>query len=160
MPPSGTNENIRYVVEGGHKLSGTIEPSGNKNAALPTIAACLLTDQPVLLSNVPRIRDTETLVDLIRSIGAEAAWQGANTLVITAKAVRSVNLEPSLCANIRASILLAGPMLARCGSIALPPPGGDVMRRRRGDPHLRAPEPLGATGLLAPHHMATVKSLT
>src|SRR5262245_47744564 len=145
MPPSGTNENIRYVVEGGHKLSGTIEPSGNKNAALPIIAASLLTDQPVRLSNVPRIRDTETLVDLIRSIGADATWSGANDLMIHAKHVRSVNLDPELCAKIRASILLAGPMLARGGRVVLPPPGGDVIGRRRLDTHLLALEQLGAT---------------
>src|SRR5262245_63312830 len=113
MPPSGTNENIRYVVEGGHKLSGTIEPSGNKNAALPIIAAALLTDQPVRLSNVPRIRDTETLVDLIRSIGAEAAWLSANQLAIHAKHVRSVNLVQKLCAKIWESILLTRPMFDR-----------------------------------------------
>jgi UDP-N-acetylglucosamine 1-carboxyvinyltransferase len=142
---SRTNERIQYIVEGGQHLSGRIEPSGNKNAALPIIAASLLIDQPVHLSNVPRIRDTETLVDLIRSIGAEAAWLGANDLVIHAKHVRSVNLDPELCAKIRASILLAGPMLARCGRVVLPPPGGDVIGRRRVDTHLLALEQLGAT---------------
>ena len=159
MATQYANESIQYVVEGGYRLAGAIEPSGNKNAALPIIAACLLTDQPVHLSNVPRIRDTETLVDLIRSIGAEAAWQGANTLVITAKDVRSVNLEPSLCANIRASILLAGPMLARCGSIVLPPPGGDVIGRRRVDTHLLALEQLGATTSVDHNYKFTAKKL-
>jgi UDP-N-acetylglucosamine 1-carboxyvinyltransferase len=139
------NESIRYVVEGGCRLSGAIEPSGNKNAALPIIAACLLTPHPVHLSNVPRIRDTETLVELIRSIGAQATWEGANRLVIRAKDVRSVNLDPGLCANIRASILLAGPLLARCGNVVLPPPGGDVIGRRRVDTHLFALEQLGAS---------------
>jgi UDP-N-acetylglucosamine 1-carboxyvinyltransferase len=142
---SHSNDNIRYVVEGGHRLSGTIEPSGNKNAALPIIAASLLTDQPVHLSNVPRIRDTEALVDLICSVGAEAGWEDANTLHIQAKGVRAVDLDPDLCASIRASILLAGPMLARCGSVHLPPPGGDVIGRRRLDTHLFALEQLGAT---------------
>jgi UDP-N-acetylglucosamine 1-carboxyvinyltransferase len=144
MATSGTNENIRYVVEGGHKLSGTIEPSGNKNAALPIIAATLLTDEPVHLSNIPRIRDTETLVDLIRSIGARANWTGKNDLSVHAKEVRSPSLDPELCARIRASILLAGPMLARCGTVELPPPGGDVIGRRRIDTHLLALEQLGA----------------
>jgi UDP-N-acetylglucosamine 1-carboxyvinyltransferase len=139
------SENISYVVEGGRQLSGAIEPSGNKNAALPIIAATLLTDQPVRLSNVPRIRDTETLVELIRSIGAEAAWTGANDLSIHAKEVRSASLDPELCSRIRASILLVGPMLARCGNIELPPPGGDVIGRRRVDTHLLALEQLGAT---------------
>jgi UDP-N-acetylglucosamine 1-carboxyvinyltransferase len=139
-----TTENISYVVEGGHKLSGTIEPSGNKNAALPIIAATLLTDQPVRLSNVPRIRDTETLVDLIRSIGATATWTGKNDLSVHAKEVRSAKLDAELCARIRASILLAGPMLARCGTVELPPPGGDVIGRRRIDTHLLALQQLGA----------------
>jgi UDP-N-acetylglucosamine 1-carboxyvinyltransferase len=153
------NESIRYVVEGGCRLSGAIEPSGNKNAALPIIAACLLTDQPVHLSNVPRIRDTETLVELIRSIGAQATWEGANKLVIRAKDVRSVNLDPSLCANIRASILLAGPLLARCGNVVLPPPGGDVIGRRRVDTHLFALEQLGAAISVDQDYQFTAKKL-
>src|SRR5690606_12138779 len=118
---------IQYIVEGGRKLSGSIEPGGNKNAALPIVAAALLTDQTVTLDNVPRIRDIEVLVDLCRSVGAEAAWTGANQLVITAKSIRAVDLDPELCAKIRASILLAGPLLARCGDVTLPPPGGDVI---------------------------------
>ena len=121
MSPPQAAESIRYIVEGGHRLSGSIEPSGNKNAALPIIAAALLTDQPVRLSNVPRIRDTETLVDLIRSVGAETSWESANELVIHARDLRAADLDPELCARIRASILLAGPMLARCGSLVLPP---------------------------------------
>ncbi len=145
MAISSATENIRYVVEGGHKLSGSIEPSGNKNAALPIIAATLLTDQPVRLSNVPRIRDTETLVDLIRSVGVTADWTGQNELSMQAKEVRSSSLDPELCARIRASILLAGPMLARCGTVELPPPGGDVIGRRRVDTHLLALEQLGAS---------------
>jgi UDP-N-acetylglucosamine 1-carboxyvinyltransferase len=144
MATASTSESISYVVEGGHKLSGTIEPSGNKNAALPIIAATLLTDLPVRLSNVPRIRDTETLVELIRSVGATATWTGKNDLSVHAKEVRSANLDPELCARIRASILLAGPMLARCGTVELPPPGGDVIGRRRIDTHLLALEQLGA----------------
>src|ERR1700753_2842924 len=114
---------IQYIVEGGHKLSGTIEPSGNKNAALPIIAAALLTEHPVTLTNVPRIRDTETLVKLIRSVGASAEWQERNTLAIHAKEIRAADLDPDLCARIRASILLAGPLLPRCGQGARPPPG-------------------------------------
>jgi UDP-N-acetylglucosamine 1-carboxyvinyltransferase len=136
---------IQYIVEGGHRLQGTIEPSGNKNAALPIIAAALLTEHPVTLENVPRIRDTETLVELIRSVGATAAWRQRNTLDIHAKSVRSADLDPVLCARIRASILLAGPLLARCGEVMLPPPGGDVIGRRRLDTHFLAFEQLGAT---------------
>jgi UDP-N-acetylglucosamine 1-carboxyvinyltransferase len=135
---------IRYVVEGGRSLSGSIEPAGNKNAALPIIAAALLTRDRVTLQNVPRIRDTETLVELVRSVGASADWTGDNTLEIEAKEVRSEELDPVLCANIRASILLAGPVLARCGHVVLPPPGGDVIGRRRVDTHFLAFEQLGA----------------
>ena len=136
---------IQYIIEGGHRLSGTIEPSGNKNAALPIIAAALLTEHPVALDNVPRIRDTETLVELIRSVGASAEWQKPNTLAIHAKDIRAADLDPELCARIRASILLAGPLLARCGEVVLPPPGGDVIGRRRLDTHFLAFEQLGAT---------------
>ena len=134
---------LQYIVEGGHRLSGTIEPSGNKNAALPIIAAALLTEHPVTLQNVPRIRDTETLVELIQSVGATAEWRSRNTLAIHAKNIRAADLDPELCARIRASILLAGPLLARCGEVALPPPGGDVIGRRRLDTHFLAVEQLG-----------------
>jgi UDP-N-acetylglucosamine 1-carboxyvinyltransferase len=136
---------IQYIVEGGHRLTGTIEPSGNKNAALPIIAAALLTEHPVTLNNVPRIRDTETLVELIRSVGAAAEWRARNMLAIHAKSIRAADLDPELCARIRASILLAGPLLARCGEVLLPPPGGDVIGRRRLDTHFLAFEQLGAT---------------
>jgi UDP-N-acetylglucosamine 1-carboxyvinyltransferase len=135
---------IQYIVEGGHRLAGTITPSGNKNAALPIIAAALLTEHPVRLDNVPRIRDTETLVELIRSVGAVAEWTKPNTLSIHARAIRAADLDPELCARIRASILLAGPLLARCGEVVLPPPGGDVIGRRRLDTHLLAFQQLGA----------------
>ncbi len=136
---------LQYIVEGGHRLAGTIEPSGNKNAALPIIAAALLTEHPVTLENVPRIRDTETLVELIRSVGASAEWRQRNTLAIHARNIRAADLDPVLCARIRASILLAGPLLARCGEVMLPPPGGDVIGRRRLDTHFLAFEQLGAS---------------
>jgi UDP-N-acetylglucosamine 1-carboxyvinyltransferase len=145
MAAPDRRESIQYIVEGGHRLSGSIEPGGNKNAALPIIAAALLTDKTVTLTNVPRIRDTEVLVDLCRSVGAVAEWTDQNKLVITAKDVRAVDLDPELCARIRASILLAGPLLARCGRVVLPPPGGDVIGRRRVDTHFLALQQLGAT---------------
>jgi UDP-N-acetylglucosamine 1-carboxyvinyltransferase len=159
MAASSTTENIRYIIEGRHKLSGSIEPSGNKNAALPIIAATLLTDQKVRLSNVPRIRDTETLVDLIRSVGATAVWTSRNELSIQAKEIRTANLDPDLSARIRASILLAGPMLARCGTVDLPPPGGDVIGRRRVDTHLLALEQLGATIAVDQSYRFTAREL-
>lgn len=139
-----TAPSVRYIVEGGRRLSGAIEPMGNKNAALPIIAAALLTPEPVTLTNVPRIRDVEDLVHLIRTLGAAAVWTEANTLLIEAKTLRPAKLDRDQCARIRASILLAGPLLARCGGLTLPPPGGDVIGRRRLDTHFLALEQLGA----------------
>jgi UDP-N-acetylglucosamine 1-carboxyvinyltransferase len=136
---------LQYIVQGGQKLSGTIRPSGNKNAALPIVCAALLTEHPVILENVPRIRDVETLVELIASTGVDVKWAERNTLHMHAKTVTSSNLDPALCKMIRASILLAGPLLARCGEIRLPPPGGDVIGRRRVDTHFLALERLGAS---------------
>src|SRR5688572_16188971 len=140
---------LQFLVEGGHTLSGSIRPSGNKNAALPIIAAALLTDRPVTLSNVPRIRDVEALVELIRSAGVGADWTQRNSLSIHAKSLRSADLDPRLCASIRASILLAAPMIARCGEVTLPPPGGDVIGRRRLDTHFLALQQLGVEFELA-----------
>lgn len=135
---------VQFIVEGGQRLSGSIRPSGNKNAALPIIAAALLTDQPVHLLNVPRIRDVETLVELVRTTGAECVWAANNVLHIHARNVRAFDLDPQLCARIRASILLAAPLLARCGSVTLSPPGGDVIGRRRLDTHFHVLHALGA----------------
>src|SRR5205809_6174855 len=95
---------LQYIVEGGRRLSGTIRPSGNKNAALPIIAAALLTDHPVILENVPRIRDVETMVDLIQSVGADVAWTASNSLRIHAKTVKAAQLDPVLCKKIRGAI--------------------------------------------------------
>ena len=135
---------IQYIVEGGHRLSGTIRPAGNKNAALPIVAAALLCEHPVVLHNVPRIRDIETLVELIRTTGAHCDWSNANSLRIHAKTVHSADLDPVMCARIRASILLAAPLLARCGDVTLSPPGGDVIGRRRLDTHFHVLQALGA----------------
>jgi UDP-N-acetylglucosamine 1-carboxyvinyltransferase len=135
---------LQFTVEGGQRLSGTIRPSGNKNAALPIVCAALLTEHPVILENVPRIRDVETLVELIATLGVDTEWKERNTLHIHAKTVKSASLDPKLCRRIRASILLAAPLLSRCGSIELPPPGGDVIGRRRVDTHFLALERLGA----------------
>jgi UDP-N-acetylglucosamine 1-carboxyvinyltransferase len=135
---------VQFLVEGGHPLSGTIRPSGNKNAALPIVAGALLTEHPVTLENVPRIRDLETLVDLIASLGVAVEWAGRNTVRVHAKTVTPEGLDRALAKRIRGSILLAGPVLGRCGRIALPPPGGDVIGRRRLDTHFLALEQLGA----------------
>ncbi len=135
----------QFIVEGGRPLAGSIRPTGNKNAALPIVCAALLTDEPVTLENVPRIRDIESLLGLVRATGASADWTGPSTVVIHAKDVRGDSLPPDLCARIRASILLAGPLLARTGNVILAPPGGDVIGRRRLDTHVLALEALGAT---------------
>jgi UDP-N-acetylglucosamine 1-carboxyvinyltransferase len=135
---------VQYVVEGPTQLKGSIRPSGNKNAALPILAACLLSHNPVRLRNVPRIRDMETLVELVRSLGVSVEWTGQNELFVHAAELTSGTLDPSLCARIRASILLAAPVLARLGEITLPPPGGDVIGRRRVDTHYITLGELGA----------------
>ncbi|MBM4188274.1 MAG: UDP-N-acetylglucosamine 1-carboxyvinyltransferase [Gemmatimonadetes bacterium] len=138
MPP-------RFIVQGGRPLDGIVRPAGNKNAALPILAASLLADGPVVLANVPRIRDVEMLIALLCDLGAEAAWTEPNTVTIDARPAASKPLDPGLCAKIRASILLAAPLLARFGEVKLPPPGGDVIGRRRVDTHFLALEALGAT---------------
>lgn len=151
---------VQYVVEGGASLRGTIRPSGNKNAALPIVAAALISENPVHLDNVPRIRDLETLVQLVRSTGAEIEWTAQNSLDIHARNVHSRNLDPALCAKIRASILLAAPLLHRCGQITLPPPGGDVIGRRRLDTHFLALEQLGAKVDVTDQFHLTAKGFT
>src|SRR6266540_4732921 len=103
------------VIEGAQPLNGRVRAAGNKNGVLPVLAACLLTDEPVLLSNVPRIRDVETMLELLADVGTEIDWQGPNELRVQAADVRKVELDEELCRRIRASILLAGPLLARCG---------------------------------------------
>ncbi|HEX9893640.1 MAG TPA: UDP-N-acetylglucosamine 1-carboxyvinyltransferase [Gemmatimonadales bacterium] len=134
----------RFLVRGGKALSGTIRPAGNKNAALPILAATLLADGPVELSNIPRIRDVEAMLALLAHLGCSVEWQGPNQVKVDARAAQSRPLDPELCARIRASILLAGPLLARFGKVQLPPPGGDVIGRRRIDTHVLALEQLGA----------------
>src|SRR5205823_12028874 len=133
-----------FVIEGGRPLSGTIRASGNKNGALPILAACLLTDEPVTLTNVPRILDVETMVELLLDIGAEVEWRGRNELWVRAAEIRKHELDADLCSRMRASFLLAGPLLGRLGRATVPPPGGDVIGRRRLDPHIHALGELGA----------------
>jgi UDP-N-acetylglucosamine 1-carboxyvinyltransferase len=133
-----------FVIEGGQPLGGRVRAAGNKNGALPVLAACLLTSEPVVLSNVPRIRDVETMIALISALGAEAEWTGENEVRVHAADVSSHELDPDLSRRIRASFLLAGPLLARLGRASVPPPGGDVIGRRRLDPHIHALAELGA----------------
>jgi UDP-N-acetylglucosamine 1-carboxyvinyltransferase len=131
-----------FVVSGGRALKGTIRPAGNKNAALPILAATILADGPCVIDNVPRIRDVETLLALLEHLGASVKWTGERTVEVNSARAEPRDLDPELCAKIRASILLAGPMLARFGRVTLPPPGGDVIGRRRIDTHFLALEAL------------------
>ena len=133
-----------FVIEGGVPLRGAITPAGNKNASLPLLAACLLSDEPVTLHNVPHIRDVLDMRDLIESVGAEVEELDTHTWRITSRTLRPADLDPDLCRRIRASILIAGPMTARAGELRLPPPGGDVIGRRRLDTHILALQALGA----------------
>jgi UDP-N-acetylglucosamine 1-carboxyvinyltransferase len=135
----------KFVIEGGVPLSGTFVPAGNKNGALPILAACLLTDEEVTLRNVPRISDVDAMIGLLASLGAEVIWSAAGELVVNAGTVDHTDVDQELGKRIRASFLLAGPLLARFGRAVMPPPGGDVIGRRRLDPHLDAFRALGAT---------------
>src|ERR671926_1390337 len=133
-----------FVIEGARSLNGTIRASGNKNGALPILAACVLSPEPVVLRNVPRIRDVETMVELIADLGADVDWLGPNEIRIHAAELTKTELDEELCARIRASVLLAGPLLARYGRAIVPPPGGDVIGRRRLVTHIHAFVQLGA----------------
>jgi UDP-N-acetylglucosamine 1-carboxyvinyltransferase len=133
-----------FVIEGGCPLRGSIRAAGNKNAALPIIAAALLTDEPVTLTNVPAIRDVASMLELVADLGVEVDESGGGVVRIVAEDVRKHELDAELCTRIRASILLAGPLLARWGEAIVPPPGGDVIGRRRLDTHIHAFARLGA----------------
>ena len=134
----------KFIIEGGIPLEGVIEPSGNKNAALPILAACLLTAEKIILSNIPDIQDVQTMRALLQSLGVNITLIDNHKWEIQAKEIRPADLDPELSSKIRASILLAGPMLARMGTLKLPPPGGDVIGRRRVDTHIMALTALGA----------------
>ena len=134
----------KFLIEGGIPLNGEVTPAGNKNAALPLLAACLLTDEPVVLHNVPQIKDVSVMRHLIESLGARVEHLDNTSWRITALDLRPADLDPDLCRRIRASILVAGPMSARIGDFKLPPPGGDVIGRRRLDTHIIALRALGA----------------
>jgi len=133
-----------FVIEGGRPLNGTVRAAGNKNAALPILAASVLASELVHLSNVPRIRDVETMVELLADIGADVEWVGPNEVRVDPAGVAKTDLDPALAREIRASFLLAGPLLARFGRVSVPPPGGDVIGRRRLDTHVHAFAALGA----------------
>jgi UDP-N-acetylglucosamine 1-carboxyvinyltransferase len=134
----------KFIIQGGVPLSGEVTVAGNKNAALPILAACLLTEEELLLHRVPRIRDTEAQLALLERLGVEVAWVADNSVRLCAKGVTDVSVDEELSKQIRASFLLAGPLLARFGEARMPPPGGDFIGRRRLDAHLDAFKDLGA----------------
>src|SRR5881628_1963556 len=143
-PPNPNPPMEKFVIEGGVPLSGTVVPAGNKNGVLPILAACLLTTDEVILRNVPRISDVEAMVALLQTLGAHVEWVGPSEVLVDSSTVDSVRPDRELAERIRASFLLAGPLLARFGGADMPPPGGDVIGRRRLDPHLDAFQALGA----------------
>jgi UDP-N-acetylglucosamine 1-carboxyvinyltransferase len=150
---------LRFRVRGGRPLRGTVRPAGNKNAALPILAATLLAEGPVELDNVPRIRDVETMLALLADLGAGVEWTGPNAVRLDTGRAAPKALDPQLCTRIRASILLAGPLLARFGQVMLPPPGGDVIGRRRVDTHFLALEQLGASVTVGDRYELEAKTL-
>jgi UDP-N-acetylglucosamine 1-carboxyvinyltransferase len=136
----------KFVIDGGVPLRGTVVPAGNKNGALPILAASVLTTEDVVVRNVPRIRDVDAMLRVLRGIGVEADWRGDNEVVLCAAGVdAAAHVDRAHAERIRASFLLAGPLLARFGRAEMPPPGGDVIGRRRLDPHLDAFVALGAS---------------
>jgi UDP-N-acetylglucosamine 1-carboxyvinyltransferase len=132
-----------FVIEGGRPLHGRVTAAGNKNGVLPILAACVMTSEPVVLHNVPRIRDVDTMLALIADLGADVEWIGPNDLRLHAADIRKTELDRELCSQMRASFLLAGPLLVRAGSAIVAPPGGDVIGRRRLDPHIHGFTELG-----------------
>jgi UDP-N-acetylglucosamine 1-carboxyvinyltransferase len=134
----------KFIIQGGVPLSGEIVPAGNKNAALPILAACLLTDEELVVHNVPRIRDVESMLGLLERLGVKVAWTGENEVRLQADEISGTEVDEELANRIRASFLVAGPLLARFGEVRMPPPGGDTIGRRRLDAHLDAFRDLGA----------------
>jgi len=132
-----------FVIEGGQPLHGRVTAAGNKNGVLPILAACVMTAEPVLLHNVPRIRDVDTMLALIADLGADVEWIGSNDVRVHAADIRKTELDRELCSQMRASFLLAGPLLVRAGAAIVAPPGGDVIGRRRLDPHIHGFRELG-----------------
>ena len=132
-----------FVIEGGQPLHGRVTAAGNKNGVLPILAACVMTAEPVVLHNVPRIRDVDTMLALIADLGADVEWIGPNDVRVHAADIRKTELDRELCSRMRASFLLAGPLLVRAGAAIVAPPGGDVIGRRRLDPHIHGFTKLG-----------------
>jgi UDP-N-acetylglucosamine 1-carboxyvinyltransferase len=141
----GTHTGDRFIIDGGYPLGGDLTPSGNKNEALPVIAAALLVRGPVVIENLPRIRDVDTMLQVIRGLGASVAFSDDHTVTIDASSLPEWRPDPATSSEIRGSFLLAAPLLARHGRAVLPAPGGDRIGRRRVDTHLLALAQLGAS---------------
>jgi UDP-N-acetylglucosamine 1-carboxyvinyltransferase len=136
----------RFVIRGGRPITGTHVAPGNKNAALPMLAASLLTDEPVTLDNLPLIADVRTMLELLERMGVDVQLdEAARRVRLHARRIRSTRLDRTLCSRVRSSILFAGPLAARCGSATIHPPGGDVIGRRRVDTHLAGLQQLGVS---------------
>lgn len=149
----------KFIIEGGRPLNGTVTPSGNKNEALPALMCCLLSEETVILENVPQIGDVLTVCKILRGLGVEVEWQGDRCLHLNAKHLSSYKPDRDLCTRVRASILLLGPLLSRLGKIELPLPGGDVIGARRIDTHWEGAVALGATLQLQQGILGEAKSL-
>jgi len=149
-----------YIINGGVPLNGTIKVSGNKNAALPCIAAALLTDEPVILRNIPEIEDVRVMLDVFTALGGEVEKLEPNVIKLHLKDIKSSDIPREQAIKIRASILFAGPLLARTGKVILPPPGGDVIGRRRLDTHFLVLTELGSKVKIKDDFTFTAKSLT
>lgn len=149
----------KFHIEGSQKLSGFVTPSGNKNEALPTLMACLLTDEPVTFKRMPKIGDVLTTCEVLEDLGATVKWESEDTLTICAKGLKYKRPDPHLCSKIRASILLLGPMLARFGKVELSLPGGDVIGARRIDTHWEGIEALGGTLKLSTSITGEIKTI-
>ncbi|MDA0989969.1 MAG: UDP-N-acetylglucosamine 1-carboxyvinyltransferase [Verrucomicrobia bacterium] len=134
----------RFIIQGGRQISGPLRAHGNKNAVLPMLAACVLTDDPVVLSNIPLIEDVRTMLAVLADLGVDVSLRG-HTVTLCAKGLNKTTLNPDLCRRVRSSILFAGPMAARHGRVTLSPPGGDFIGRRRLDTHFDGLQQLGIT---------------
>ena len=148
-----------YIIEGGFPVSGKIKASGNKNAALPCIAAALLADEPVTLENIPEIEDIHSMFAILRSLGGKVEKRNPGVWEINCASIHETGIPEDVASNIRASILFAGPMLARLGKVSLPPPGGDIIGRRRLDTHFLALKELGASVEIAHRFLITANKL-
>jgi UDP-N-acetylglucosamine 1-carboxyvinyltransferase len=135
---------FKYLIEGGHPLRGSLRASGNKNAALPCLAATLLTAEPVILRNLPDIEDVQVMIEILQQLGSRAQKIGDHAWRLESGNPAPCAVPAELARQVRASILVAGPLRARCGTVTLPPPGGDVIGRRRLDTHFLALKELGA----------------